>query len=114
PSIAQCRFQGLPQRHNLLMQRAVTQWLGSFSDCFLVSMHSVFLGLAGSFLRDGQFSEERQQPHARTPVLSVHVLLVASSVRDDVVLAKVLFRYFVEGLSLLISPARSFPRRCKY
>jgi len=48
----------------------------------------------------------------QTAVLAFHVSLVALSLRHDVELTQVVLRHLAKGLSLLISPARSFPASC--
>ena len=96
--MAKRSFQGLPQRHDFLMHGAVSRWLAAFSNCLLVSVNSVFLDLSCGDLRDVQVPEERDQVNARPPVLAIHVLLVALSLRDDIVLAEILFRHVAKGL----------------
>ena len=74
-------------------------------------MNPVFLDLARSDFRDSQVSEERHQVDATSPVLALDVLLVTLSLRDDVVLVKVVFRDLAKGLFTLDLSSAEFPAK---
>ena len=75
--MAQRGFQRLAQRDPFLMEGAVGRWLAAVCHGFLVSMNSIFLDLSRGDLRDAQVPEEMDQVNARSPVLAVHISLVA-------------------------------------
>jgi hypothetical protein len=114
PSVAKRCFQSLPQRHDFLVHGAVSRWLAAFSNCLLMSVNSVFLDLSCLDLRDAQVPQEGDQVNARPPVLAIHVLQVALSLRDDVVLAQILFRHLAKGLFAFDLSSAEFPRSCRY
>jgi hypothetical protein len=57
--VARRSLQGLAQRYDFLVQRAVARWLAIFSDSFLMSVKSIFLDLSRGNLGDAQASEKR-------------------------------------------------------
>ena len=61
-------------------------------------------GISGSFLRqspDAEVPGKSNQVNARPRMLAIRVLLVAWSLRDDVVLMQIMFGHFARGLFAL-------------
>ena len=87
--MAERGFQGLAERHDLLMHGAVGRRLAALFHGLFVAMNPVVLNLAGGDFREAHGTKERHQVHARARVLAFDIDSAALALRDDIVFTQV-------------------------